>query len=91
MLFFINKLIKKIKKIIINSFIKKNNDNIANVPCCFCKKNIKINEIDPCDLNILTNWHEVRNKRINQAFLCHIACLKKNMHPNVRNYVMIDL
>lgn len=61
------------------------------VLCCFCNEHIESNNINPCDLNILTNWDKPEEKQRNQTFWCHIECFQKKLHKNVRQHLIVQL
>jgi hypothetical protein len=66
------------------------NDN-AGVTCCFCNESIKITKIDPCDINIMTNWDEPQGKKKDQTFWCHYECFRNKMHTDVEKYLVLDI
>lgn len=68
-----------------------NCDNHSGVMCCFCNKNIKITDIDPCDIDILINWDKSKEKQHNQTFWCHLECFREKLHANIRIHLMVDL
>lgn len=61
------------------------------VLCCFCNDVVKSTHIDPCDLNVLTNWDKPKNKQKNQTFWCHFACLKDKFHKDVKKHLVLDI
>jgi hypothetical protein len=65
--------------------------NDPGVMCCFCDKNIVTSHIDPCDINILTNWDKAPEKQQNQTFWCHIGCFREVLHGNVKRHLVVDL
>lgn len=64
---------------------------MIEVTCCFCNKKIKSDSINPCDLNILTNWDKSPNYQNNQTFWCHFECFKDKLHQDVQKHVMVHL
>lgn len=65
--------------------------NSDNVLCCFCNENIKSDEINPCDLNILTNWDKSTDKQHNQTFWCHLACFREKLHQKMQLHLVVHL
>jgi len=65
--------------------------NTPAVSCCFCDKNIESTNVNPCDINILTNWDKPKNKQHNQTFWCHIECLRDKLHKSVQQHLIVDL
>ncbi len=63
----------------------------SNVICCFCNKNIKSDEINPCDINILTNWDKSKERQHNQTFWCHVECFREKLHKDVQKNLVVHL
>jgi len=61
-----------------------------NFRCCFCNEMITPNDVDPCDVNILTNIDKPKDKQENQTFYCHIDCFKEKMHYKMAGFLIID-
>lgn len=61
------------------------------VLCCFCNMHIESDNINPCDLNILTNWDKEKDLQRNQTFWCHLECFRNKLHKNVRKHLLVDL
>ncbi|HEV2916971.1 MAG TPA: hypothetical protein VGW78_04440 [Candidatus Babeliales bacterium] len=66
-------------------------DNKSGVLCCFCNQNIAITNVDPCDINILTNWDKSKTKQNNQTFWCHLECFRNKMHENMKIHLVVDI
>lgn len=64
---------------------------INGFECCFCNENIESDSINPCDLNILTNWDKDKEKQHNQTFWCHLACFQNNLHGAVKPHLLVHL
>jgi len=66
--------------------------NKSGVKCCFCKKGIEITDVDPCDISIMTNWDNPQGKkRRDQTFWCHLECFRNKMHPDLAQYLVLDI
>lgn len=65
--------------------------NLLNFTCCFCDNKIESNEIDPCDINILTNYDKPKEKQANQTFWCHLECFRKALHSDLRKHLVVNL
>jgi len=68
-------------------------EEITGFECCFCKKDIGENCVDPCDITIITNTGRARKgykDECSQQFYCHIDCLRNALHKDVRGYLVID-
>jgi len=52
---------------------------------------IQSNDVDPCDLNILTNVDKPKNRQDNQTFYCHVHCFEKKLHDSVRGYLVVQI
>lgn len=63
----------------------------AGVSCCFCNEGIYSSEVDPCDLNVLTNWDKEKSKQAHQTLWCHLDCLRSKIHPQVRQHLVVHL
>ncbi len=63
------------------------NVNEFETQCCFCGKGIDSSQSDPCSLNIMVNYNKSRDRQFEQFFLCHIACFKNSIMPNVPLYI----
>lgn len=59
--------------------------------CCFCGESIVSSNVNPCDINILTNWNKSVKKQNNQTFWCHLDCFREKLHPSVKQYLVVDL
>lgn len=59
--------------------------------CCFCNEKIESDKLNPCDLNILTNWDKPKNYQNNQTFWCHFECFKNKLHKNVQQHLVVHL
>ena len=59
--------------------------------CCFCKENIKSDHVNPCNLNILTNWDKLPDRQDDQDFWCHAQCFEEKLHPQLRSYFVVQL
>lgn len=62
-----------------------------NITCAFCNKIIDSTEINPCDLNILTNWDKSERYQHNQTFWCHFECFKQTLHKEVQQHLVVHL
>lgn len=58
--------------------------------CCFCAALIMSNYANPCEVDVLTNFGQPKNKQYNQVFYCHMECLKAKMHPYMQQYYYIE-
>jgi hypothetical protein len=56
---------------------------------CFCKNDTGVDSINPCDINVLTDWNRTTKKQDNQTFYCHIECFKCVLHETIRGYLII--
>jgi len=63
----------------------------TGLQCCFCGENIVSDDINPCDINILTNWDKSIKKQNNQTFWCHLDCFREKLHSSVRPHLLVDL
>lgn len=63
----------------------------TGVVCCFCNKNVESDAINPCDINILSNWDKEKNKQHNQTFWCHYECFREKLHTDVQQHCIIHL
>jgi hypothetical protein len=65
---------------------------ITGFECCFCKKSIEENEIDPCDINIIINSEMKKGpkERCSQNFYSHFQCLKERLHKDIQGYFVLD-
>lgn len=63
----------------------------SGVLCCFCNESIKSDNVNPCDLSIATNWGKSPEKQHSQDFWCHVECLRRAVHPSVRQHVVVHL
>jgi len=59
--------------------------------CCFCNENITSSNLNPCDLNISTNWDKPKNTQHNQTFWCHLECFHEKLHRNVQQHLVVHL
>lgn len=66
-------------------------NKITGFECCFCKKRIEENKVDPCDINIVINSEMQKscNNRSSQNFWCHFECLKEKLHKDIQGYFII--
>lgn len=62
-----------------------------SVGCCFCDENIKPNQTDPCNINILINIDKDEEEQCDQFFWCHLTCFRKILHPNIAPYLAAPL
>ncbi len=65
--------------------------NNTDVCCCFCNEKIESTDINPCDINILTNWGKSKNKQHNQTFWCHFECFREKLDKNVQQHLVVHL
>jgi len=61
-----------------------------NFRCCFCNEIIISNDIDPCDINILTNVDKSKGKQENQTFYCHIYCFAESISSKMKDFLVLD-
>jgi hypothetical protein len=66
-------------------------DNKSGLACCFCYINIEVTDVDPCDINILTNWDKPKTKQSDQTFWCHLECFRSKMHPSLQIHLVVDI
>lgn len=57
--------------------------------CCFCDKNIVSVNIDPCEINITSNWGKSPNQQDNQTLWAHVDCFRNNMHPRMQQHFLL--
>lgn len=64
---------------------------VTGFECCFCKKSIEENEIDPCDINIIINSEMKKDpkERSSQTFYSHFECLKEKLHKDIQGYFIL--
>ena len=62
-----------------------------NVLCSFCNQKIESDNLNPCDINILTNWDKPKSNRRNQTFWCHLECFRKRLHKEVQQHLVLHL
>lgn len=58
--------------------------------CCFCNKSIASDNINPCDLSIVTNIDKNKERQASQWFFCHVECFKKTIHSEMVAYFVVD-
>jgi hypothetical protein len=61
------------------------------VRCCFCNSGIESTDLDPCGVDILTNWDKPKNKQHDQTFWCHLKCFRDRLHSAVAHNLLVDL
>jgi hypothetical protein len=63
---------------------------ITGFECCFCKKDIIENDVDPCDLNIILNseMKKLANDRSSLNLYSHFDCLKEKLDKNMQGYLL---
>ena len=66
------------------------NENVK-FTCCFCGKAIEIDNINPCDLSVMTRITRPKEERFDQNFYCHIDCLKTRLHDSIQDYLVVDI
>ena len=54
--------------------------------CCFCNTFIESSNGDPCEIDILININQTKDKQYNQIFYCHINCFHKQLHTQIKPY-----
>lgn len=52
--------------------------------CYLCYKGIKSTDVDPCDINIMSNID--KDDRYNQTFYFHAKCFKPTLHSYMQGY-----
>lgn len=62
-----------------------------NVQCCFCGENINSDNINPCELIVISNWDKSPCKQGEQVFWTHMECLRDGMHDSVKQYFVLDI
>ena len=58
--------------------------------CCFCNTFIESSNGDPCEIDILINITQPKNKQYNQVFYCHINCFKEQLHEQIKPYFYLE-
>ena len=58
--------------------------------CCFCNKSIASDNINPCDLSIVTNSDKDKSQQSSQWLFCHVGCFKATIHPEMIGYFVVD-
>ncbi len=66
-------------------------EELSGVVCCFCNNSVQTTEIDPCDIDIATNWERPDRKRRDQFFWCHSQCFKNNIHKDLQIHFTLDV
>lgn len=61
--------------------------NELKFTCCFCVGGIASSKTDPCDLNVLVNIDEPKQKQYNQTFYCHLQCFKEKLSKRIPLYL----
>ena len=63
----------------------------SGMTCCFCNKSIIVTNLNPCDINIMTNWDKPNDKQKNQTFWYHLECVWQKIHPDIQQHFIVDL
>jgi hypothetical protein len=61
---------------------------ITGFECCFCKKSIEEDSVDPIDINIVFNEDMINKTGSFQNFYAHFKCLKEKLHESMRGYLI---
>lgn len=64
---------------------------MSNVKCCFCGENINSDNINPCELIVISNWDKSADQQNDQVFWTHMKCLSNKMHDSVKQYFVLDI
>lgn len=64
---------------------------MSNVQCCFCGENVDSDNINPCELVVVSNWDKPANQQNDQVFWTHMKCLSDKMHDSVKQYFVLDI
>lgn len=59
--------------------------------CCICDKSIESTDINPCIINIMTNWDKSPKAQHNQNFWCHLECFRSILHNDIQQHLVIHL
>ena len=59
--------------------------------CCFCTQKIESDNVNPCDINIMSNFGKPKEEQYNQTFYCHVQCLRFALHKNIQSYLVLDI
>jgi len=65
-------------------------NNKLGTECCFCKKSIEPNKIDPCNISILAQWDKPKTEQVDINFWCHFDCFKAKLHKDMQGYFLKD-
>lgn len=65
--------------------------NKSGVACCFCNLTIESDSVNPCDINLLTNWDKAKDKQHSQFFWCHLECFKEKLHKDIQQHLVVHL
>ncbi len=56
--------------------------------CCFCKKSIEGNAVDPLDISVVFNEDVKKKTGSFQTFYAHFSCLKERLHKDNQGYLI---
>lgn len=58
--------------------------------CCFCNKSVGSDDVNPCDLSIVTNIDKDKKEQASQWMFCHVGCFKATIHAEMVGYFVVD-
>ncbi len=61
---------------------------IKGFECCFCKKSINENQVEPVDISIVFNEDVKKKTGAMQLFYSHFDCLRDRLHKDNRGYLV---
>ncbi len=61
---------------------------ITGFECCFCKKSIAENSVEPLDITVVFNEDIKQKTGSFQNFYAHFFCLKKKLHKDSQGYLI---
>jgi hypothetical protein len=66
--------------------------NLNGFECCYCRKPIEESNVDPLDINLITNAEIKKPKedRSWQNFYSHYDCFRKTLHPGLQGTMIED-
>jgi hypothetical protein len=58
--------------------------------CCFCNKSLMSLYPTPSEIIITARIYKPKEERVDQIFWCHMQCLKKKIHKNLKHLFVLD-
>lgn len=64
---------------------------LVTYQCCFCGEHVDENsELNPCFIQIDSNFGMEESEQLRQAFFCHYGCFKSSLDPGVAMHLNFE-